>query len=196
MKIFASFSFSLYFYCFFLCVNTAFSASHKFKYDDSLSSHHIEVILNLSDWMQLRRQRDSYELRHGIANYCQTRIVEQAYYPSICSQLGDLPNSKTRNLSNQKLKCAQAQHSHQRVGQKFDFDHWSSFLGSGDLEGKHKAYNYMRSLPPIRFEGSAAYQSYETWTYETCDKVLNGDECGHKSFCINKPVQQVINGKN
>ena len=53
----------------------------------------------------------------------------------------------------------------------------------------------MRSLPPLNFEGSIAYQNYETWTYETCDKVLDSFQCGQKSFCINKTVNEMIDGK-
>ena len=174
-----------------LCV--ANSSPYEFNHSQTQFGEE-NIALDSNDWAQLYKQRDQYELWNGIKSYCYTTNEPSSFYPSICSQLDNIPYAKSRNLNKQKFACSHAQDSHQRVGQNFDFDHWSSFLGLGDLDGQLKAYEYMQSLPPVQFSGSIPYQSYETWTYETCDKVLDGYQCGHQSFCINKSVQQVVDG--
>lgn len=114
-------------------------------------------------------------LAHAYANRCSERFIGQVQ--GICKDRV-IPAAKARNFhsNSHQLVCASGVDHYFRNQQNFDFEKWNNLLRQDDAAG---AQNMRKTQPDIAWSGTVPYQTVETWTWESCDLVTSGMECGY-----------------
>ncbi len=116
-----------------------------------------------------------------IENRCFTSSSERSSIKSLCKGLGNIPQYQSRNIRAQEILCSSSSIKHDRHPQEFDFEKWID-LKSND---PWAAFRYRKALPDpgISWGHRLDYDTAETWTWESCDLVTDGLQCGYSEKC-------------